>query len=67
MSKSGDNKKKLYKLIKENPNLPVMIMADNDTMCEGYGYSLMQIIKSVKKLKYIYIQIEYIQKMKKMN
>ncbi len=55
MSKSEDNKKKLFELIKENPNLPIMIMADNDTMCEEYGYSLMQIIESVEKTKiYLY-------------
>ena len=55
MSKGEDNKKKLFEMMKENPNLPVMIMADNDTMCEEYGYSLMQIIESVERTKiYLY-------------
>ena len=55
MSKSEDNKKKLFELMKENPNLPVIIMADNDVMCERYGYSLMQIIEDVEKtIIYLY-------------
>ena len=54
MNKQKENLEKLFQLIKENPELPIVPMVDSEIVCENYGIWMGSIGK-VKTERYIMV------------
>ena len=59
MSEELSNRKKLAKLIKKNPELPVVMIVSNESILESYGTTV-QGIWCVEKTKAVYFNEIYI-------